>query len=227
MRFSFRTEWPHLVLIAGMLGLAAASWSTAPDRIPVHWNVAGDVDRWGGRFEGLLSVPLLALGLYALLLFLPRIDPGRANYPAFASAFGTLRLALTAVLAAVYGVIQLWLRGVEIRTETWVPLILGVLFVVIGNVLGKVRPNWFVGIRTPWTLSSKLAWQKTHRAGRWVFIVIGLTFMALAVWHRPWSVSALLVVLFSGVIGLGTYSYVVWRRDPERVPPAGTLPAED
>lgn len=227
MRFSLRTEWPHLILIAGMFGLAAATWTSAPDRIPVHWNISGDVDRWGGKFEGLLLVPLLALGLYVLLLFLPRIDPGRANYPAFASAFATVRLTLTAVLAAVYGIIYLWVRGIEVRTDTWVPLILGVLFVVLGNVLGKVRPNWFVGIRTPWTLSSKLAWQKTHRAGRWVFIAMGLMFMALAVWHRPWTAYALLGVVVPGVVGLATYSYVVWRGDPERIPPAGTLPADD
>jgi len=227
MKLSWRTEWPHWVLLAGMFALAATAWGTAPDRIPVHWNIAGQVDRWGSRFEGLLAIPLLSLGIYLLMVLLPRIDPGRANYDAFSGPYSTLRLLVLAVMAVIYGLVHLWMRGVPVDIGVWVPLVVGAMFVVIGNLLGKVRPNWFVGIRTPWTLSSKLAWTRTHRAGAWFFIVAGLLFMATAFAHAPWVVIGVFVVLFAGVAALTVYSYLVWRSDPDKTPPAGTLPAND
>ncbi len=80
MRTNLRAELPHLAVIAAMFLLVAATWSSAPDRIPVHWDLAGQVDRYGGKFEGLLLMPLLTLGIYLLFLVAPRFDPGRANY---------------------------------------------------------------------------------------------------------------------------------------------------
>ncbi|MFI5372562.1 MAG: SdpI family protein [Candidatus Eisenbacteria bacterium] len=224
MKVSWRTEWPHWVLLAGMFALAAANWSSAPDRIPVHWGLSGQPDRWGGRFEGLVLLPLIALAVYALLRWLPRIDPGRANYPAFAGAYATIRLAVLVVIAAVYAIILLAMRGHAVEVATWVPLLIGGMFVIIGNLLGKVRPNWFVGVRTPWTLSSKLSWTRTHRLGGWLLIVIGVLFMATSLVHTRWAVGAVAIVAGVGILGLVVYSYVQWRNDPDKVPPAGTLP---
>ncbi len=226
MKLSWRTEWPQWALLVGMFALAASAWSTAPARIPMHWNFAGQVDRYGGRFEGLLAVPLLALAIYLLMIFLPRIDPGRANYDAFAGPYATLRLLILAVMAVIYGLVYLAMRGVPVRIEVWVPLVVGAMFVVMGNLLGKVRPNWFVGIRTPWTLSSKRAWTRTHRAGAWFFILVGLLFMATAFSRSPRMVVLLFVALFGGILALAVYSYVQWRADPDKTPPAGTLPAD-
>jgi immunity protein, SdpI family len=225
MRIRWQSELPMWLLLAGMLALAGLSWSGAPDRIPVHWNLHMQVDRYGGRFEGLLGIPLLALGLYVLMLLLPRIDPGRTNYPGFWGAFTTLRLALTAFLAAIYLVIHLWMRGIEVRVDTVVPLLVGALFIVVGNLLGKVRPNWFVGIRTPWTLSSKDAWVRTHRVGGWVFVAEGLVFMAAGLLRTPWAFFASCSLLLAGIVLLFVYSYLVWRADPDKLPPAGTTPA--
>lgn len=225
MKPSWRTEWPHWLLLAAMFALAATTWGSAPDRIPVHWNVAGHVDRWGGRFEGLLSMPLLALGIYVLMRVLPRFDPGRANYATFAGPYATLRLAIMVVMAALYALLVLWVRGVRVSIAVWVPLLIGALLVVVGNLLGKVRPNWFVGIRTPWTLSSTLAWNRTHRAGGWLFVLMGVLMMLCAALRAEWALWIMLVVGGAGVLGLVVYSYVLWRRDPDKTPPAGTQPA--
>jgi uncharacterized membrane protein len=117
----------------------------------------------------------------------------------------------------------LWVRGVHVRIEVWVPLIVGALFVAVGGLLGRVRPNWFVGIRTPWTLSSEAAWTGTHRAGRWVFILMGALLMACAVLRPDWAVWTMAVVGVTGMLGLVVYSYVLWRRAPAKTPPAGIL----
>lgn len=225
MKLTWKSEWAMWLLLAGMFVLAAASWPGAPDRIPVHWNLHQQVDRYGGRFEGLLGIPLLALGLYALMLIVPRIDPGRANYAAFLGAFTTLRLALVVFLAAIYSVMHLWMRGIEVRMNTVMPLLMGALFIVVGNLLGKLRPNWFVGIRTPWTLSSKDAWVRAHRAGGWVFIGGGLVFMAAGVVRAPWAMWVAAVTFGIGLLAVIVHSYFVWRADPDKIPPAGTTPA--
>ncbi len=225
MKLTWRSELAMWLLLAGMFTLAAITWAWAPERIPVHWNLHQQVDRYGGKFEGLLGIPLLALGIYLLMPVVARIDPGRANYPGFWGAFTTLRLALVAFMAAIYGIIHLWLRGIEVNMGTVMPLLLGALFIVIGNLLGKLRPNWFVGIRTPWTLSSKDAWVRTHRAGGWVFIGGGFAVMAAGLVHAPWALWSAFAALLAGFLGVTVYSYFVWRSDPDKVPPAGTSPA--
>ena len=116
-----------------------------------------------------------------------------------------------------------FLRFTQNCKSCWI--LTGGLFVVLGNLLGKVRPNWFVGIRTPWTLSSKLAWDRTHRAGGWVFVLLGVLTMATAVLHAGWALRVLGVAGVASLLGLVVYSYVLWRRDPEKTPPAGTQPA--
>lgn len=225
MKPSWKSELPMWLVIAGMFALAVITWSGAPDRLPVHWNVHQQVDRYGGRLEGLLAMPLVTLGLYVLMLILPRVDPGRANYAAFQGAFTTLRLAIVVFMAAMYAVTHLWMRGIGVRMETVMPLLMGALFIVVGNLLGKVRPNWFIGIRTPWTLSSKDAWARAHREGGWVFIGGGVILMIAGLVRSPWAFPVAIGAFVAGLLGVVVHSYFVWRADPDKVPPAGTSPA--
>jgi uncharacterized membrane protein len=226
MKFTWRTEWPLWALLLAMFALAAITWPHAPDRIPVHWGLNGEVDRYGGKFEGLALIPLLGLGTYLLFIVVPRLDPGRANYAQFAGPYTLLRFSILVILALVDGIIHLWIRGVTVSVGMLAPLFVGGLFLVMGSVLGKIRPNWFVGIRTPWTLSSKLAWTKTHRAGGWVFMISGLLVaLAGALNSRPALIGAI-ALAGVGVLGTVVYSYFVWHGDPDRVPPAGTTPAD-
>lgn len=225
MKVNWRVELPQLALIAVMFVLAALIWPSAPDRIPIHWNAAGEVDGYGGKAEGLLLLPATALGLYLLLLFLPRADPGRANYLQFAGVYALIRIAVLVLLAAIYGFVLLWIRGVEVDMARLPFILIGGLFLVLGNAMGKIRPNWFVGVRTPWTLSSKRSWVKTHRLAGWLFVLVGLIFLGAAVVGD----GSLMLWLILGSLGVMTlalvvYSYLVWRDDPEKTPPSSTLP---
>lgn len=219
-----RRDWPQVLLLAGMFAFAAWTWHLAPARVPVHWGLDGHPDRFGGRFEGVFLQPLLALGTALLLAFLPRLDPGRANYASFAGAYRFVRTLVLVVLAGVQVATSGPIRGHSVDLTAVVPPLVGVLFVGLGNVLGKVRPNWFVGIRTPWTLSSKRSWSRTHRLGGWVFVGVGLLLMTLAVVHATaWRVTVLAVFVLAP-LSLVVYSYVVWKDDPDAVSPAGTRP---
>jgi uncharacterized membrane protein len=226
MKFSWRTEWPFWLVLAGMFALAWMSWSVVHERIPVHWGLDGAPDRWGGRFEGLMVVPLVALVIYFVMLLVPRIDPGRANYASFAPAYNTVRMLVLLVLAVVQVFTLLQYRGRVTNMEVIGPLLAGIVFLVTGNVMGKLRPNWFVGIRTPWTLSSKESWMRTHRAGGWVFIASGIVMLIVALFRPQWFVAVLVGWMLPSTLGLVVYSYIVWKNDPEKTPPAGTTPAQ-
>lgn len=225
MKIDWRLEIPALGLLLGMLALALATWPAAPERIPVHWSAAGEVDRWGGRVEGLLMPPLLALGAYLLMLFLPFVDPGRANYASFWGRYAALRFGVVAVIAAFCAVTHLAIRGHAVSMGVVAPLAVGLLFVGLGGILGKIRPNWFVGIRTPWTLSSKRSWDRTHRLGGYVFLVCGLGLVLLAAVAPRLAVYWFVASFLAPIVALAVYSYFVWRSDPLKVPPAGVLPA--
>lgn len=220
MQIHWRSEIPHLVLIAGLFVVAAVAWPVVPDRIPVHWNFAGNVDRYGGKFEGVLAVPLMAAAMYVLMLFLPRIDPSRANYDNFRKAYGLIRFSLLAVLAAVYGCILLVAIGRPVDINLLVPLFVGVLFCVLGNVMGKLRPNWFVGVRTPWTLSSRASWNKTHRLAGRLFIIWGLTLVAYGFIQDSRMLAAVVGLGVVALVWMTVYSYLIWRDDPDRMRPA-------
>ena len=219
MSINPRSELPQWGLISGMFVLAAVFWGSAPDLIPVHWGLSGEPDRYGGKFEGLLGIPLLALGLYLFMLVLPRLDPRRDNYARFRGAYVAMRTAVILTLALIYGFVLLWIRGVEMDVSLVVALVVGGLFVVIGNLLGKIRPNWFFGIRTPWTLSSKRSWVKTHRMAGWTFVFLGI---AVAVSGFVGSGTVVMVTALSlgaaTILLVSAYSYLVWRGDPDAAP---------
>jgi uncharacterized membrane protein len=226
MKIAWKVEVPQWIILAGMFAGAAIAWPHAPDRIPVHWTINGQVDRYGGRFEGLLLMPLVALGIYVLMLVLPRIDPGRANYARFRGAYNAIRIALLVLFAVFYVVIQLWVWTGHADIALIAPLAMGIVSIVLGAVLGKIRPNWFVGIRTPWTLSSKVSWVRTHRAGGWLFMVVGLATIGATFISPRLAFWVLIGGLIGGTVALVIYSYVLWRQDPDKIPPAGTLPAD-
>ncbi len=226
MKTTWRAELPQLLLIAAMLVASAAVWPQVGERIPMHWNVRGEVDRYGGKWEGLLLLPAFTFALYLMLLFLPRLDPGRANFEHFSSPYLVVRYLLVVVMAIMHGGVLASALGYSVRMEILTPVVVGGMFIILGNFMGKLRPNWLVGVRTPWTLSSKASWDKTHRQAGWLFILSGACLVAAGLIGTLWAAIGAFLVLGLSVVWLILYSYLVWRQDPHRIPPAGTLPEE-
>jgi len=207
------------LLVAGMWGAAAWLWRSAPESMPVHWNFAGEPDRWGGRAEGLLGLPAILTVLLVGFQVIPRLDPGRNNWAQMRGAWSGFQAAFVLFMAGVYAAAL----GAFPMAET-LPWLLGALFVALGAVMGKIRPNFFFGIRTPWTLTSKRAWTRTHRLGGFVFIAVGLVSIVAGILVPP----AALIVDVGGILlgsaALAVYSWRVWLADPDRIAPAGTRP---
>jgi len=211
------------LIIAGMFLTAAALWSQAPERMPVHWNIEGQVDRYGGKLEGLLLLPVATLGVGLLLAVLPKLDPLGANYAKFSGAFSAIRLAFAVFMAGIYAVLLASAFGYAVDIGLWVSLGIGALFVVIGLAMPRIAPNWFVGVRTPWTLASELSWHKTHRLAGWFFLVLGPLLALSGMVRSGLLLFVVLVAAGVGVVGLLAYSYFVYRSDPDRTAPRGVF----
>jgi uncharacterized membrane protein len=216
VKTNWRIELALLALIAWMFAAALVVWPSAPPEIPVHWNASGQVDRYGGKFEGLLLLPLMALGIYLLMRYLPNIDPGRVNYARFGGAYTAIRAGVLVLMAGIYGMVIAWVLNAPVDMSRAVPVAVGALFVLFGSVLGQVKPNWFVGIRTPWTLSSTESWARTHRLGGRFFIALGVLFAVTGLFKLGSFGLLILGASIAAVAALAVYSYFVWRADPGR-----------
>ena len=124
-----------------------------PDLVASHWNAAGDMNGTLPKFEGLFLIPLLMYGFCALLLVFPRIDPLRENYRKFQDYYEGFILVFAVFLFIVQLQIILWGMGIHVSPNVTMPVMIGILFIYTGFLLEHAEPNWFVGIRTPWTLS--------------------------------------------------------------------------
>jgi len=183
-----------------------------PDPVPSHWNAAGTVDGELPKFWGLVIVPTLMIGLTALFAVLPRIDPLRKNYLKFQSWYEGFILALVVFFFIIQLQIILWGMGTQVSPNLTMPVMIGILFICIGFLTEHTEPNWFVGIRTPWTLSSEQVWKKTHARGGTLFKLAGMVSMIGAIAGvDAWLfiiVPALAVAAYTVV-----YSYVEFERE--------------
>jgi uncharacterized membrane protein len=213
-----RKRWLGFVVAALAALLSVWAYPQLPPRIATHWNIAGQPNGYSSRAFAALLLPLMILGVALLFQVLPKLDPRRDNYAKFADTYWLLANSATVFLLAVHGVVIAHGLGRPVSVQRLMPIALGLLFVVVGTYLTRVEPNWFVGIRTPWTLSSEAVWRKTHRTAGRVFVVGGFAVIA----------ESLLPPLISGLAVAGTLlvlavapivqSYVLWRREQHRHP---------
>jgi uncharacterized membrane protein len=201
--------------VAAVAALAWCLYPAIPDRMPTHWNAVGDVDGYMRKPIAVLSVIALPLGGYAthvIFKLLPRISPAGFEMDRFKDVTDIITLALTLMLAGVAAVVLLSASGSNVSVITVITLLVGGLFIIVGNYLGKVRRNFFIGIRTPWTLASDEVWARTHRVGGWLFVMAGVVIMSSAGSHPTLLPIVLLVPICSAAVLSVAYSYFVYRK---------------
>lgn len=200
-----------------LLAVSAYGWIQIPtgDRIPIHWNLAGEVDRTTGKAEGLLLFPAISLVVFFLLSLVPKIEPRKLNIDQSAKAYLATGFVFGGILLLLQILIVLTALGYDVDTPRLLTAALGLMFIVTGNFLGKIRSNFIFGVRTPWTLSSELSWNKTHRLAGKLFVVCGLIVLAFAFILSPaYPLICAGGGLFLIIVSCCVYSYLVWRSDP-------------
>jgi immunity protein, SdpI family len=208
-----------VVTVVAMFAVSAWAWGQVPDgaQIPIHWGLDGRPNGYGPKWLGLLLTPVLGLVLGTIFLTIPRLDPRREHFVDSTRAWIWITGASMVMLLVVHVGVVAAVLGATIDIGKWIGVVMGALFVVIGNFLGKTRSNWFMGIRTPWTMSSERSWTLTHRLGGRLFVLIGLLSLILGL---TTSAEIVFWTVFPGlgaaVIAMIVYSYFAWRDDPDR-----------
>lgn len=200
-------------VVAAMLAAAAWAWPHAPAQLPTHWGVGGAPDRWSPKAVALLLHPALATALSLMFALLPAIMPKAAPLERSARAYGTVWIGIVLLLGVVQLVVAASALGRPVDVVRVVGAAVGVLLAILGDLMGKMRRNYVMGVRTPWTLADERVWDRTHRAvGPW-FMAWGVLIAAASLLGGGPALAGT-AVAGALVVGGGAvaYSYLVARR---------------
>ncbi|HOX21207.1 MAG TPA: SdpI family protein, partial [Gemmatimonadales bacterium] len=207
-----RKMLPACVVTLALLAFSLWALPQLPDKVATHWGLDGQPDGWSSARFGALLLPGVMVLLSALFAVLPSIDPLKKNY----TFHGSVYFLFVNVIVAFMGVVHLLVLGsalgwpVDMRRV--LPILIGALFVFIGRLLPRIQPNWFMGIRTPWTLSSEQVWRKTHAVGATCFTAAGVGIMLIGLFAPGGMATKLmLAAILIGAFWPVVYSYLEWR----------------
>lgn len=213
MNFMKKGKLFFMTLIIALIPLLVnvVAFPHMSDRIPVHWGINGKVDRYGSKIEQLM-MSTLPIIIFAVINFLPAIDPKRESYKKHAKAFGMINFGIILFISCINMAALFSSLGFDVPTEKVLPILLGILFIVLGNYMSQIRHNYFFGIRTPWTLASEHVWKKTHRFGGYVFVLIGFVSLISI------FINSVGMIIFFGALVIGTmvvilYSYIIYKKN--------------
>ena len=209
-------KWIPLVLTAAAVVVSIVAYPHLPERMPTHWNMAGEVDGWSSRLWGAWLMPLVMALMWFILRAIPHIDPRRANYEKFSGMYDLLVILIIGFMLMAHVIVLLAATGTPIRVDAVLMAAVGVFIAIMGLLIPRSHPNWFIGIRTPWTLTSDLSWERTHKLGGALFVALGVL-MVLSTFFAPQIAIWVLVAAAIGItVFLFAYSYQVWKSDPSK-----------
>ena len=191
-----------LPILAGLI-----LWNQLPEQMPTHWNAAGEIDGWSSKPFAVFCLPLILLGAQWLCVIATSADPKKAAHPE--KILHMIFWFIPVLSVVMHSLTYAAALGKEVKMEAVLPVILGLLFTIIGNYLPKCKQNYTIGIKVPWTLDNEENWNRTHRLAGRLWVVCGLIILFTGFFSLTWIIlpTALLMVLVPFV-----YSYMVYRK---------------
>jgi uncharacterized membrane protein len=206
-------KWYPVVLVAIAAIASIIVYPKLPDRVPTHFDIRGNPNAYGPRWVPTVIFPVMILLLWGLMRGLPKIDPRRANYAKMQDTWDTLVNVVLTMVTALHLLILAGTAGSHVPFVRFIPAVVGVAFIAIGNILPRAKPNWWFGIRTPWTLSNDRVWERTHRVGGYVMMATGLLAIVSAFLATDIAFVAFGVIAAAMALGLMAYSYFAWKQE--------------
>lgn len=207
------TIFATIFLIAFALAFSLSVYDRLPEQMASHWNTANQVDGYISRFWGAFLMPIVAVGMLGLFLVIPSIDPLKANIAKFREHFNAFIMLMVVFLVYMHILTMLWNLGYD-RFNMGSAMLpaLGLIFIFAGFMIRQAKRNFFIGIRTPWTLSSDRVWDETHRIGSTLFIVSGVLAL-LGAFFAEYAIWFILIPVLGSTLFLVVYSYVLYQRE--------------
>jgi len=215
-----RFKWVIIVIILQIITAFYLGLQLADDvKIPSHWNIRGEIDGYMGKWTGILLFPGLNIFIFLLMYFLPVYS---ARYKDHEEQFDKILPWFTLIIVFFFAAIHLYTillaKGVFEPNGECILALIGLMFILLGNLLPKIPSNFIAGIRTPWTLSSEIVWRKTHRVGGVCFILAGLIMVVIPlIFKGSQSVFIItFILLMSTILYSVIYSYMLFKREQKK-----------
>ena len=194
-----------LILLPSVFGILM--WNSLPDSLPVHWDFSGNPDGYAGRPFAVIGLPLILLLLLWVCVLGISKDPKAHNVN---SRVFRILLWIFPVISLIFSAfIYSYSMGIKVNVTMITLILLGLMFIVIGNYLPKCKPTYTIGIRVPWTLADPENWTKTHRLGGKLFIAAG--FISIVSIFLGTDIPAIISLIAAGVIPV-IYSFVIYKK---------------
>ena len=197
---------PSVVMLVPIL-VGLLLWKQLPQQLPGHWNLAGEVDSWMSKAMAVFGMPLILLGALWVCALVTHLDPKRRNHSdkMLHLVFWLLPVLLLVLSSITYATAL----GTAVPVEVVMPVLLGLVFTILGNYLPKCKQNYTIGIKLPWTLDSEENWNKTHRFAGGLWVVCGLVTILTGFFGGFWVFLGLTLPM---VLGPVLYSYILYRK---------------
>ncbi len=198
MKSTVKKELPLITIVLIPFIYLVYIWNKLPEKVPMHWNLQGEIDRFGNKSELILVPVLLPLLTYVILLIIPKIDP-KNKIKNMGNKYQTIKILLTIFMSTLALFILYSSKNQSFENPNYIVLLIGVLYTVLGNYFKTIKANYFIGIRTPWTLESETVWKETHKMGGKMWFIGGLfiVFSSLILDKQP---NFTLFIIVTGII---------------------------
>lgn len=207
-----------IIFISFALGILL--YPSMPESMASHWDINGEADGYMGKFWGVFFMPILSLLMLALFFVVPKIDPMKENIANFRDYFDKFIFVMLAFLLYLYSLTLLWNIGFRFDMLQMLAPGFGIIFYYMGILTENAKMNWFIGIRTPWTMSSQKVWEKTHKIGGKMFKISGaLAFLGIL--FRNYMLFLVLVPVIAASLYLVIYSYIEFKKEQPSKKPIG------
>lgn len=203
-------------LIIAFIASAVIIYFFLPETIPLHWSASGHIDVWGQRWFSLL-IPLFAICLYYLWELIPRVVVYKKNFKKLGVKYEHLLTNLILIIILLYLLTILSAYGLMLDIKYFIIIPVSIFIIYFGTLMKYVKRNYFIGIKTPWTLSSEKAWNKTHERGSRLFQAYGFILLSLLILPAETFFWVLLTPLVVIIIYSYCYSYEVWKKDKKAI----------
>lgn len=210
---NLKKELPLITIVLLPFIYLAYIWNQLPEKVPMHWNIKGEIDRYGEKMELIIIPILLPLLVYIIFLVVPKIDP-KNKLNKMGNKLQTIKVLLTTFMSILALFIIYSAKNQSFANPNYIILLIGVLYIILGNYFKTIKANYFIGIRTPWTLENESVWKKTHKLGGKLWFVGGIIVVLTSlILDKEPNVTVFLII--TGIITTIpiVYSYIIFKNE--------------